>query len=98
MERLGRSRLREFLQSCYHKSNLRPAVDKHKCEHCLRNKLSGPGYGLLSEQDVRSMPFEEVAVDLIGPWKVKVNGRMVTFQALTIIDMVTNLVKLIRID
>ena len=44
------------------------------------------------------MPFEEIAVDLIGPWDIKVNGRIVTFKALTIIDTVTNLVELIRID
>ena len=44
------------------------------------------------------MPFEEIAVNLIGPWDIKVNGRIVTFKALTIIDTVTNLVELICID
>jgi hypothetical protein len=43
-------------------------------------------------------PLEEVAIDLIGPWKVKVNGRQVQFNALTCIDMALNLVKLIRVD
>ena len=40
----------------------------------------------------------EVAIDLIGPWKVKVNGRMCEFNALTCIDTASNLVELIRID
>ncbi len=43
-------------------------------------------------------PWEEVAIDLIGPWKVKVNHRQVEFNALTCIDTALNLVKLIRID
>ncbi len=43
-------------------------------------------------------PWEEVAINLIGPWKVKVNGRQVEFNALTCIDTTSNLVKLIHID
>jgi hypothetical protein len=43
-------------------------------------------------------PWEEVAIDLIGPWKVKVNGRQIEFNALTCIDTVLSLVKLIRVD
>ncbi len=42
--------------------------------------------------------WEEVAIDLIGPWKVKFNGRQVEFNALTCIDTALNLVKLIRVD
>jgi hypothetical protein len=47
---------------------------------------------------VRIAPWEEVAIDLIGPWEVKVNGRKVEFNALTCIDTASNLVELIRID
>jgi len=42
---------------------------------------------------VRSMPFEECAVDLIGPWVVQVHGKPYEFNALTAIDTVSNLVK-----
>ena len=47
---------------------------------------------------MRIAPWEEVAIDLIGPWQVKVNGRKVEFHALTCIDTASNLVELIRID
>ena len=47
---------------------------------------------------MRIAPWEEVAIDLIGPWQVKVNGRNVEFNALTCIDTASNLVELIRID
>jgi hypothetical protein len=40
-------------------------------------------------------PYEEVAVDLIGPWTAKVNGRQVEFNALMCIDTASNLVELI---
>ena len=63
-----------------------------------RKKLSGKGYGLLPEREVRCEPFEEVAVDLIGPWKIKVHNKTYKFNALTNIDTVTNLVKIVRID
>ena len=43
-------------------------------------------------------PWSEVMVDLIGPWKIKVNNEDIYFSALTCIDPVTNLVEIIRIE
>jgi hypothetical protein len=60
--------------------------------------LDGKGYGFLLEQEVRLIPFEECATDLIGPWTIQVPGKPYEFKALTAIDTVTNLVKIIRID
>ncbi len=67
-------------------------------QDCQKYKLAGRGYGLLPKREVRIAPWEEVAIDLIGPWKVKVNGIQVEFNALTSIDTASNLVELIRID
>jgi hypothetical protein len=39
-----------------------------------------------------------IAVDLISPWKVTSGGQELNFSALTCIDPVSNLVKLIRIE
>ncbi len=47
---------------------------------------------------MRIAPWEEVAINLIGPWKVRVNGRQVEFNTLTCIDMALNLVELTRVD
>jgi hypothetical protein len=63
-----------------------------KCKDCQKYKLAGRGYGLLPKQEVQIPPGEGVAIDLIGPWKVKVNGQQVEFNALTCIDMASNLV------
>ncbi len=68
------------------------------CKDCQKHKLAGHCYGLLPEQEVWIAPWDEVAIDLIGPWKVKVNGQQVEFNALTCIDTVLNLVELTRVD
>ena len=94
----GQTRLRNTLNQRYHHHLLRQTIDKYRCEHCLRHKLPGKGYGLLPERDLRMAPWEEVAIDLIGPWKIKVRGKVVEFNALTCIDTASNLVELIRID
>ncbi len=44
------------------------------------------------------IPFEECAMDLIGPWTIQVRGNPYKFKALTVIDTVLNIVELIRID
>ena len=47
---------------------------------------------------MRTAPWEEVLIDLIGPWMVKVNHRKVEFNALMCIATASNLVELIGID
>jgi hypothetical protein len=69
-----------------------------KCKDCQKHKLEGRGYGLLPKQELWIAPWEEVAIDLIGPWKVKVIGGQVEFNALTYIDTASNLVKINHID
>ncbi len=94
----GQNRMRDTLQARYHNCRLRSAIDQFHCQDCQRHKLSGKGYGLLPEREVRIAPWEEVAIDLIGPWKVKVGNKLVEFNALTCIDTASNLVELVRID
>jgi hypothetical protein len=82
----GEQRLQETLnQRCYH-PRLCYHIDKLKFKDCQKHKLAGPGYGLLPEQEVWTALWEEVAIDLIGSWKVKVNSQQVNFDALICID------------
>lgn len=94
----GAKRLHLQIGARYYHSDLRGLIDKFRCEHCQRNKLEGKGYGLLPEREIRSLPFTECAVDLIGPWIIQVQGKPYEFNALTAIDTVSNLVELERID
>ncbi len=86
------------ISSWYYHRDIHSLVYKFHCEHCQRNKVSGTGYGLLPECKLYLVPFEEYAVDLIGPWIIKVCHEPYEFNALTIIDAVSNLVELVRID
>jgi hypothetical protein len=73
-------------------------VDNLNCDFCQRNKLEGKGDGFLPEHEVCSILFEECTVDLIGLCTVQVRGRPYEFEALTVMDTVTNLVELVRIE
>ena len=88
----------DAMQARYYHSNLRKYIDNFTCGICQQHKLSGGQYGLLPERDVRTHPGQEVAVDLIGPWAVEIRDKWYEFNALTCIDMVTNLAELIRVD
>jgi hypothetical protein len=50
-----------------------------------------------SQREGRIAPWEEVAIDLIVPWTVKVNNRKVKFNSLVCINIASNLVELTRI-
>ena len=58
------------------------------------------GFGKLPPQQANIAPWNEVCVDLIGPWKIITGNYEYVFNALTCIgiDPVTNIVKLIRIN
>lgn len=68
------------------------------CEDCQRNKFSGPGYGHLPPRNDVGVPWEEIAVDLIGPWKIQLPLGQLQVLALTIVDVTTTLSEVIRID
>lgn len=82
---------------CYHPA-LKSRIERYHCDVCRRNKLWGIGYGHLPPREAPLVPFDEVAVDLIGPWKINVNNQDIEFNALTAIDTVTNLVELVQIE
>ena len=94
----GVSRLCDTIRVHCHHPMLKSLCEQYRCEVCQKNKLLGAGYGELPQREAPLVPWSEVAVDLIGPWKIDINGQEVEFSALTSIDMVTNLVELIRIE
>ena len=77
-----------------------PACEKYVCpDNCQRWKNTGQGHGHLPPRNALSTPWDEVAVDLVGPWTVEAtDGISYEFNSLTCIDPVTNLVELIRVD
>ena len=94
----GEKRLEQTIRARYHHNNIRAEISKFKCPACQKYKLPGKGYGLLPERELKEKPFEECAVDLIGPWPVNIHGKEHVFLALTMIDPVTNLTELVMVD
>ena len=90
--------MRLTLQTRYYHPELRRHTDEYKCDACQRHKLNGRGYGLLPERNINETPWQDVAVDLIGPWKIPIHNKVCEFNALTSIDPVTNLTELVRIE
>ncbi len=94
----GEKRLQKTLNQHYYHPRLCYHIEKLKCKDCQKHKLEGHDYGLLPKQEVQIEPWEEVTINLIGPWKVKVNGWQFEFNALDCINTALNLVKRICID
>jgi hypothetical protein len=96
----GIHRLRDSIATHFYHLQLRATVNdviKH-CEACQVNKLTGPGYGHLPTREATALPFQEVAVNLIGPWRVTFPQETYEFYALTpCIDLATNFPDAIRI-
>jgi hypothetical protein len=47
---------------------------------------------------LHSVPFDKCVIDLIGPWIIQVRKKPYEFNALIVIDIVFNLVELVRIN
>ena len=88
----GQKKLYQQLSQRYYHHDLRGSIDKLNCEFCQRNKLEGRGYGYLPKHEVCMLPFEECVVDLLEPWVIQVHKKTYEFEALTVINTVTNLV------
>ena len=67
LEHLASSRLHKTMSQRFDNSRLRHTIDTFKCGYCQKHKLPGKGYDLLPDRDAVSQPWEEIAVDLIGP-------------------------------
>jgi hypothetical protein len=68
------------------------------CAHCQHYKNVQRGHGATAPREADILPWNQVAVDTIGPWVLKVQNRQERFYALTIIDMVTNLAEIVRLQ
>lgn len=94
----GVTRLYETMKQRFHHPNLYQAINNYKCDACQKMKGGSRQYGELPPRDVLVAPWHDIHVDLIGPWKITVQGMDLYFNALTVIDPVTNLLEIYRIQ
>ena len=65
------------------------------CDECQRYKNS-LSVGHLPPREETMVPFEQIAIDTVGPWSVVVNGQKITINAYSIIGTCSNLLELKR--
>jgi transposase InsO family protein len=100
---IGISRLADTLRMhCFH-PRLQQTCEHEvgRCDPCQRLKNIARGHGATATREATVLPccWRDIAVDLIGPsWTISVGGQKQRFHVLTIIDMVTNLVEVVRVD
>jgi transposase InsO family protein len=97
---LGIHRLLDTINASFWHPRMRQTVEHlvTHCDTCQRFKNNGPGYGLLPPREANVAPWQEVCVDLIGPWNIQIGDQSIEFRALTSIDPVTNLTEMVRVQ
>ena len=95
----GTQRLYDTMRARFHHPGLYTKCESYKCpDNCHMYKNQGRSYGHHAPRQAQLLPWNECAVDLIGPWKIIIGEKELVFKALTIIDPVTNILEIIRID
>ena len=97
----GQERLVKSIRNYLHFPGLDAKVKTFvkTCDECQRYKSNGPGYGHLPPRDDYPAPFEDIAIDHMGPWTIEVPRiGSIKFHVLTIIDIATTLFEGIRVD
>ena len=96
----GITSMEQTIGKLFYVPNLKASVTAHvnRCDACQRHKGNQQREGEVALREDNCYPFEEVGVDLIGPWKINVaDVGEVEFNALTMIDTSTVLTELTRI-
>ena len=93
----GITRLESTLSKFYYHPQLRTIVKDvvGKCDLCQRAKSRVQAMGQLAPRDAPLAPWTYVHVDSIGNWKIQIRKVTLEFNALTMIDPVTNLVEIV---
>ena len=84
----GATRMYRTMGIHFYFPNMKSIVEDYckTCDICQRIKGPFPKFGQLPMKSAESNPWEEVQVDLIGPWMFKFAKWQITVNALTVID------------
>jgi transposase InsO family protein len=96
---LGMDRLEAVIRRHFFHPNIRQVCRDivSNCTICPQVRTTTRPAGQLAPRNAPILPWSEVHIDFIGPWKIKVNRQQMEFNALTCIDPVTNLTEIIRL-
>jgi RNase H-like domain found in reverse transcriptase/Integrase zinc binding domain len=100
LSHIGTRRLTDTMSETFYNPQLCLNIEAvlKPCEHCQKYKNVQCGHGETAPREAGLLPWSEVAVDMIGPWTLEVSDRNKKFSALTIINLVTNLVEIVCVN
>ena len=96
----GSTRVLASIRSHFHHPDLDRVVKAvtSSCRICPLVKKAGKKYGHLPARQEHGMLWDEVAVDLLGPFHIRYRNVSKSFLVLTIIELRSNLAELVRVD
>ncbi len=97
----GINRLYNTMKSHFWFPNMIHSITKYvkQCQFCQRYNKQTQKYGHVPPKNVLHLnPWDEVCVDMIGPWKITINNFEYQFRALTCIDSIICLPEIIPVD
>jgi Integrase zinc binding domain len=82
----GISRLADTLRMHFHHPKLQSTCEEEvkTCDACQRYKSVGRGHGETASRMAPLAPWQDVAVDLIGPWTLQIGENKLKFEILGI--------------
>ena len=91
----GMAWLENLIQCHFLQGNLCREIWKQlgACDVCAKMKKNSPKEGQLAPCKAQNDPWLEAHIDLIGSWELKSQGVSPKFEAMTIVDPVTNLIE-----
>ena len=71
----------------------------NQCNNCQRIKTTNRPHGKLPPKNLHHLnPWDQVDVDLIGPWKIQMNNVEYKYRALTCVDLIIAISEIIPIQ
>ena len=96
----GTNRLEETIVAVMWWPGMRPHIRKHVkcCERCQLSKRRKRKYGHLPAKVAEVIPWNQVCVDLVGPYTIKAKDKTVLdFMCLTMIDPATGWFEIVEL-
>ena len=92
----GSGRLSKTIKQHFYHGDIDDACKQHvqSCDACAVMRRGGRMHGESAPRDASVMPWQEAHCDSIGPWKIELRARELTFHAMTMIDAGANLVEI----
>ena len=84
--------MEETIKGIFYWPKMRNQIERYvkTCHDCQLSKKQHKKYGHLPPKQAETIPWQQVNVDLIGPYTIKTPNKVHTLQCMTMIDPATS--------